>query len=76
MSGLDRFNIRALVILDYGNPLYDGGAPPRTDGARQAFARWAVAAAKHFQGRGMMWEIYNEPNNAQFWPPRPKAEQS
>jgi hypothetical protein len=75
MSELDQFNIRALFILDYGNPLYDGGAPPRTEAVRQAFTRWAVAAAKHFQGRGVIWEIYNEPNNSMFWPPQPKVDE-
>jgi hypothetical protein len=73
LAELKPFGIRALFILDYGNPLYDGGAPPRTEAARQAFARWAVAAAKHFAGRGVIWETYNEPNHAQFWPPRPNA---
>lgn len=73
MAALEPFGIHALFILDYGNPLYDGGAPPRTEAAQQAFARWAVAAAQHFAGREVIWEIYNEPNHAQFWPPRPSA---
>ena len=73
MAELKPFGIRALFILDYGNPLYEGGAPPRTEAGRQAFARWAVAAAKHFAGRGVIWETYNEPNHPQFWPPRPNA---
>jgi len=73
MSALEESKIHALFILDYGNPLYDKGAPPRTPEARQAFARWAVAAAKHFSHRGVVWEIYNEPNHDMFWPPRPNA---
>lgn len=73
MSALDASKLHALFILDYGNPLYDKGAPPRTPEARQAFARWAVAAAKHFSNRGVVWEIYNEPNHVMFWPPRPNA---
>ena len=73
LAALDESKIRALFILDYGNPLYDKGAPPRTPETRQAFARWAVAAAKHFSNRGGLWEIYNEPNHALFWPPRPNA---
>jgi hypothetical protein len=74
MASLDQFGIRALFILDYTNPGYDGGTPPHTASARQAFARWAVAAAKHFAGRGVIWEIYNEPNIAQFWPPAPNVD--
>jgi len=72
MSGLAQYGLRALFILDYANPVY-GNAPPRTAETRQAFARWAVAAAKHFGGRGVIWETYNEPNIAQFWQPRPSA---
>jgi hypothetical protein len=73
MAALQPYNIRALFILDYGNPLYDDGAPPRSDTSREAFARWAVAAAKHFAGRGVIWEVYNEPNHSLFWPPRPNV---
>jgi hypothetical protein len=73
MSALDESKIHALFILDYGNPLYDNGAPPRTPETRAAFARWAVAAAKHFSQRGVIWEVYNEPNHDTFWPPRPNA---
>jgi len=74
MSELDQNNIRALFILDYGHPLY-GGWPPRSESARQAFARWAVAAAKHFSNRGVIWELYNEPNIKIFWPPRPNVDE-
>jgi hypothetical protein len=73
MTALDEYQIHALFILDYGNPLYDNGAPPRTPETRQAFARWSVAAARHFSNRGVIWEIYNEPNHPMFWPPRPNV---
>lgn len=73
LSSLQSYKIRALFILDYGNNLYENGSPPRSDEARQAFANWAVAAAKHFAGRGVMWETYNEPNNSTFWQPKASA---
>ena len=75
MQSLDQYNLRALFILDYRNPRYDNGAPPRTENARQAFALWAVAAAKHFAGRRVIWETYNEPNVPLFWPPRPNVDE-
>lgn len=75
LAGLEQHGMRALFILDYGNPLYDKGAPPRTKAAREAFARWAVAAAKHFSGHGVIWEIYNEPNIELFWPPQPNVDE-
>jgi hypothetical protein len=75
LAALQPYNIHPLFILDYGNPLYDNGAPPRNEATRKAFARWAVAAAKHFSGRGALWEVYNEPNHSMFWPPQPKVEE-
>lgn len=73
LKSLDEFQIRALFILDYGNPLYTEGKAVRTPEARAAFARWAAAAAKHFAGRGVLWEVFNEPNTKIFWPPKPNA---
>ena len=71
LEGLQPFDIGALLILDYTNQLYDRGAPPRTENTRRAFADWAAAAARHFAGRRVIWEIYNEPNNKMFWQPQP-----
>ncbi|HYV24225.1 MAG TPA: cellulase family glycosylhydrolase [Pyrinomonadaceae bacterium] len=73
VSELGKQNLRALFILDYGNPLYTQGMSVRTPDAREAFARWAVAAAKHFSGRGIIWEVFNEPNHPIFWPPKPNV---
>ena len=73
LKALDDHGIRALFILDYGNPLYTADKAVRTEQARQAFARWAVAAAKHFAGRGILWELFNEPNVPIFWPPKPNV---
>jgi hypothetical protein len=75
LAALQPYNIHILFILDYGNPLYDNGAPPRTEATRQAFARWSVAAVKHFAGRGALWEVYNEPNHSLFWPPQPNVKE-
>ena len=73
MAALDRNHLRALLILDYANRLYDGGLAPHTGTGRAAFARWAAAAAAHFRGRGVVWEMWNEPNLEQFWKPHADA---
>ena len=56
---------RVLLILDYNNPMYNGGGSPSTAAGIAAFARWAAAAAKHWADKDIMWEVYNEPLN--FW---------
>ncbi|MCW1735065.1 cellulase family glycosylhydrolase [Anaerorudis cellulosivorans] len=73
VASMEKYGIRGLFILDYGNRLYDDGLAPHTDEGRAAFARWATAAAKHFQGHDILWEMYNEPNIG-FWKPKPNVE--
>jgi hypothetical protein len=74
MAALEPHKVRALLILDYSNDLYDHGLSPASDEGRQAFARWAAAGARHFRGRGILWEMYNEPNIS-FWRPKPDVDQ-
>jgi hypothetical protein len=89
LANLDRRGLRAILILDYSNPLYEptvtsgnpiNGQSHQTTASPQhpesvaAFARWAAAAAKHYRGRQVLWEIWNEPN-IQFWSPKPDAHQ-
>ncbi len=73
-SELAKVGARPLFILDYGNDLYQTGAP-RTPEAVAAFARFAGAAAAHFKNKNVVWEIWNEPNLGQFWRPQPDPEQ-
>ena len=85
---LAKHGLRACYILDYANPLYEQSvastnpithvmenrvlASPRHPESVVAYARWAAAAAGHFRGRGVIWEIWNEPNGF-FWKPAPDA---
>ncbi len=80
IAALGKAGLRAYFILDYGNPLYaePGDKHPFTSRAgtpefRAAFAKWAVAAVSHFQGKGIVWELWNEPNNPNFWKPAPNV---
>jgi len=88
-ANLEKRGIRPLYILDYGNALYEGQmasinpitrkpvmetASPQHPESVAAFARWAAASAKHFKGRRVIWEIWNEPNIF-FWKPKPNADQ-
>jgi len=74
IEALEKFHLKAFWILCYGNPLYDSGLAPHTAEGRQAFSRWSLAAAKHFAGRGILWEVWNEPNTDHFWSPKAKVE--
>lgn len=72
LSALEARRLRPLLILGLGHAGY-GGGPPVSPAASAGFRAFAAAAAKHFAGRGVRYEIWNEPNIARFWPPAPNA---
>lgn len=81
VDALAAHNVRSLCILAYNNALYDNTSSPpstvvgpHTDEARQAFGRFAAAAAAKFKGRGIVWEIWNEPDLDRFWQPKPNPD--
>jgi len=74
VDAFQRHGIRPLLILDYGNKLYDVDAP-RTREGREAFANFAAAAVRHYKHRGVVWEIWNEPNLSHFWRGEPSADE-
>jgi hypothetical protein len=73
-AGCLKRGIRILYILDYSNRLYEPEHSVRTEAGRKAFAAFAEAAARHFSGKGILWEFWNEPNIRQFWSPQPDVE--
>ena len=64
-----RRGFQPVLILCYGNPLYDGGAYPLSDKAREAYVRFAEFVVAHFRGRVRRYEIWNEWNIAMSLPP-------
>jgi len=73
-AGCTKRGIRLLYILDYSNKLYESERSVRTDPGRRAFAAFAEAAAERYKGKGILWEIWNEPNIKQFWSPQPSVD--
>ncbi|WP_321913691.1 cellulase family glycosylhydrolase [Paraburkholderia sp. J11-2] len=55
--------IQPVLILDYGNSLYDGGDKPRSAAAINAYARYATFVVAHFRGRVNQFEVWNEWDN-------------
>ncbi len=58
-----------VLVLGYGNPLHPGSGawnlPPRDQASWNAFANYAAFVATQYPWAWI--EIYNEPNNPQFW---------
>jgi polysaccharide biosynthesis protein PslG len=78
-ENLRKHHLSAIYILDYSNPLYEGKvgndiASPQHPESIEAYSKWAAAAAAHYRGKHIIWEIWNEPNGG-FWKPGPNASQ-
>ncbi|QGU27535.1 hypothetical protein D7D94_07550 [Microbacterium oryzae] len=56
--------IGLLGIVNYGNPMYDGGNPPSSPGAVEAYGNYAAAIAQRFDVVGL--EVFNEFNHERF----------
>lgn len=54
--------VRPLLILDYGNPSYDGGGQLSSPEAIAAWSRYVRFVVKHFKGRVEQFEVWNEWN--------------
>ncbi|MEZ0387696.1 MAG: cellulase family glycosylhydrolase [Verrucomicrobium sp.] len=74
MQSLEANGLKAVLILNYSNRLYENLRSVTTDEGRAAYARWAAAVVDHFRGKGIIWEIWNEPNIEGFWKPKPNAD--
>jgi hypothetical protein len=70
-----RAGFRVLGLLDYSNSwgYPDHATMPHADIRRLAndFARYAYAAARHYRTRIRYWQVWNEPDFAEFWHPTP-----
>jgi hypothetical protein len=76
LTELARRRIRPLFILMFSNRLYEqDDRAIRTPEGRAAFAAFAASAARRYAGRGVVWEIWNEPNNSTFWRPQPNLDE-
>ena len=69
INDLEELGIRLLFIIDYGNPLYDDGFAPHTKEGRNAYTQFCSALAERYSGKGIIWELWNEPNSDKFWTP-------
>lgn len=49
-----------LMLLNYGNKLYDEGGAPYTEEGLQGFVDYARFMAEHFKGRIHVYEVWNE----------------
>jgi hypothetical protein len=72
---LEKHNMSALLELTFSNPLYEKNNSVVTEEGRKAYAKWVAATVDHFKDRGILWEVWNEPNQWDFWGGHPDVHQ-
>ncbi|EPH0095383.1 hypothetical protein QDZ74_005232 [Pluralibacter gergoviae] len=57
---MNKKGIRPIIILGYGNEIYDHGAPPETNEDLTAFGNYVDFVSKKLKGKVAFYEIWNE----------------
>ncbi|MDP1383050.1 cellulase family glycosylhydrolase [Priestia megaterium] len=63
--------IRPYYVLDYSNELYESKREIMTKKGQDAFIKYVDAASSRYKNKGIIWEIWNEPNLTDFWETQP-----
>jgi hypothetical protein len=72
VNGVISAGMKPILILAYGNRQYSG-VIPRTPFVLEKYSRFCKRVVERYKDRGILWEIWNEPNHTYFWPPAPNA---
>jgi polysaccharide biosynthesis protein PslG len=74
LAAMDKRGIKPMFVLGLNNP-HDksGNLTIYPDSNKKAFMQYAKAAVQHFAGKGIVWELVQQPNQAFFWHPAPNA---
>lgn len=67
-AAAEQRGLGVIALLNEGHPDHTGGYEntPRTAAEQSAAAAFAAAVADHFKGRGIIYEVWNEPDSG-WW---------
>lgn len=72
IDAYDKAGVKVLPILCYDAAWHPSLSPTSAE-YREEYGRFVYETVKHFKGRISAYEIWNEPNGAQYWRPAPDA---
>jgi hypothetical protein len=64
LTALKAHDLKLMLVLSFGNPLYDNGLTPYTDEGRQAFAAYSRFLVNSLRGQLSGIEVWNEFNGS------------
>jgi hypothetical protein len=75
IDALDKRGLQAVTILCFTDPRFETENGLRTEAGQKAYVQFCADIAREFKGRGIIWEMWNEPNLQAFWQPLPNAKE-
>ena len=72
LDAYDKAGVKVMPVLCYDAAWHPNQSPSMPT-YREEYGRFVYETVKHFKGRISAYEIWNEPNGAQYWRPAPDA---
>lgn len=70
-EGLINSGIKPYYILNYSNRIYEDNFSIVTNKGQEAFINYVDDVTSRYKGKGIIWEVWNEPNTLKYWDTRP-----
>ncbi|MCW5941558.1 MAG: beta-galactosidase [Fimbriimonadaceae bacterium] len=74
IATFEKAGVQWYPILCYGAAWFKDRTGPQTEDEFAAFAHFANRIVSRYRGRVPYWSVWNEPNIAPFWTPRPNPD--
>jgi hypothetical protein len=67
VNACEQRGLRVVTQLEFADPRYEKSHSIVTEEGRRSYARFCASIVKEFKGKGVIWEMWNEPNGPTFW---------
>lgn len=65
----EKRGLRVMTLVHFTDPRFEQGMSVRSAEGRASFANFCRRLVTEFKGKGIIWELWNEPNVETFWTP-------
>lgn len=69
VDACEKRGLRVVTQLDFADPRYEKSHSIVTEEGRRSYAHFCASIVQECKGKGVIWEMWNEPDLPKFWPP-------
>jgi hypothetical protein len=67
VDACEKRGLRVVTQLDFVDPRFEKSHSIKTEEGRRSYAQFCAGIVKECKGKGVIWEMWNEPNGPSFW---------